>query len=129
MDGNDARGLILEEETYRIRGAVFHVYQTMGPGFLEAVYQECLAIEMARRQIPFSAQCPIRLEYDGALLQQAYFADFLCCGSILLELKAARVLAAEHRAQLMNYMRASKIQLGLINFGSSPRAQIERFIL
>jgi GxxExxY protein len=130
MDGNASNGLLYEEETYRIRGAAFHVYRTMGPGFLEGVYQECLAIEMARREIPFGAQRPIRLQYDGESLKQTYVADFLCYENVLLELKAARTLIGEHRAQLFNYLRASGIQVGLlINFGSSPRIQLERFVL
>ncbi len=129
MDRN-AKGLLFEEETYRIRGAAFHVYRMMGPGFLESVYQECLAIEMARREIPFEAQHPLRLQYDGEPLRQTYVADFLCCQSILLELKAARTLVGEHRAQLFNYLRASGVQVGLlINFGSSPKVQLERFVL
>src|ERR1043166_4599992 len=130
MDGNGTKGLLFEDETYRIRGAAFHVYRSMGPGFLEGVYQECLAIEMARRKIAFEAQRPTRLQSDGEPLRQTYVADFLCYGNILLELKAARSLIAEHRAQLFNYLRATGVQVGLlINFGSSPRIQLERFVL
>ena len=130
MDSGMTKGLLFEQGTYRIRGAAFDVYRKMGPGFLEAVYQECLGIEMTRRQIPFEPQRSIRLEYDGEPLRQGYVADFLCYGSILVELKAARLIAAEHRAQIFNYLRATGIRVGLlINFGSSPRIQLERFAL
>lgn len=121
---------LYKEEAFRIRGAIFHVYRTMGAGFLEAVYHECLAIEFARRAIPFEAQTPLRLRYDGELLKQTYVADFICFGGIILEMKALRALAPEHRAQIVNYLRATGLSLGLlVNFGATPRAEIERFAL
>jgi GxxExxY protein len=122
-------GLLLEEEAFQIRGAIFHVHGAMGPGFLEGVYQECLGYELAKRGIPFAAEAPLRLHYEGRLLRQVYQPDFICFGKIILELKATRVIAPEHRAQLLNYLRASRLELGLLaNFGA-PSAQIERFAL
>jgi GxxExxY protein len=129
-DPHEPEAFLYKEEAFAIRGAVFQVYRAMGAGFLEGVYQECLAIEFARRGIPFDAQKPLRIIYEGQPLRHAYVADFICYGSIVLELKAQRVLAPEHRAQVINYLRATGLQLGLlVNFGASPRVQIERFAL
>ena len=119
-----------EEESYRIRGSIFEVYREMGCGFLEAVYQECLAIELLRQGIEFEAQKPIRLAYQGHPLRQTYVADFVCYGRIILEIKALRAIAPEHRAQVINYVRSTNLKLGLlVNFGATPRVEIERFAL
>lgn len=102
----------------------------MGSGFLEAVYQECLAIELTRRSIPYEASQPLPLRYDGCLLRQSYVADFVCYERIVLELKAVRALAPEHRAQVLNYLKATDLKLGLlVNFGASTGVEIERFAL
>lgn len=122
--------LLLADETYRIRGAVFEVYRAMGAGFLEAVYQECLALELAARNIPFRAQQPLDLEYKGRQLKQTYAPDFICFDEIVVELKAVRALAPEHRAQTINYLRASGHRVGLlVNFGAAPLVEIERLAL
>ena len=122
--------LLFEEETYRIRGACFEVYKEKGCGFLEAVYQECLEIEMAHQGIPFVAQQEIALTYRGQTLRQAYKADFVCFGKIIVELKAVSALADEHRAQVLNYLHATGMRLGLlVNFGHHPGIECERFTL
>lgn len=122
--------LLFADEAFALRGAFFKVYGGMGPGFLEAIYQECLAIEFCRRGIPFAAQQPLQLSYEGVLLKQTYVADFICFDQIVIELKAARTIAPEHRAQLINYLRATRLQLGLlVNFGASGGVEIERFAL
>ena len=122
--------LIFEEETFAIRGAVFEVYREMGSGFLEAVYQECLEKELTSRGIPHVSQQELKLAYKGAQLQQFYKPDLICYGQIILELKAVKEIAPEHKAQVINYLKASNLKLGLlINFGSHPKAQIERFAL
>lgn len=122
--------LRFEDETYRIRGAVFEVYRAMGAGFLEAVYQECLALEFAASGIPFVAQAPLPLAYKGVSLRQSYQADFVCFDAIVLELKSVRAIAPEHRAQVINYLRATGLPLGLlINFQATPSVEIERFAL
>ena len=119
-----------KDETYLIRGAAFHVYRCMGAGFLEAVYQECLAIEFERRGIPFNALAGLSLTYDGEPLKQRYIADFVCFGDVIVELKAAKSLLPEHRAQTLNYMRAANMKIGLLmNFRSMPGMEIERFAL
>ena len=122
--------LILKDECYRIVGACFDVYNAMGCGFLEAVYQECLEIELAELSIPFVAQPDIALHYRNRKLKQHYVPDFICFDSIIVELKATRILADEHRAQVINYLNATGYKLGLlINFGHHPGIQHERFIL
>lgn len=117
------------EESYRIRGAVFEVYREMGCGFLEAVYQECLAKELALQGIPFIAQRELLLEYKGETLVQTYKPDFICYDRIIIELKAVKELANEHRAQVHNYLKATGLELGLlVNFGHYPKAEIERIV-
>ena len=102
----------------------------MGCGFLEAVYQECLEEEFRRRGIPFTAQDELQLRYKGTALRQFYKTDFICYEKIILELKAVKVLAPEHDAQVLNYLKATGIRLGLlINFGSYPKATIKHIIL
>ncbi len=120
--------LMLEDETYMIRGSVFDVYKEMGSGFLEAIYQECLEKEFTIRKVPFAAQPELKLCYKGEILQQTYRPDFICYEKIVLEIKAVKNIAPEHKAQIINYLKATNLQLGLlINFCSHPKVQIERF--
>jgi GxxExxY protein len=122
--------VLYPEEVFRIQGAVFEVNRRIGAGFLEAVYQECLALEFEKRGIPFVAQPQLRLTYDDKLLKQTYSPDFVCFDCIIVELKAVAAIAVEHRAQVINYLKASELKLGLlINFGGAPKARIERFAL
>lgn len=122
--------LLYQDECYAIRGAVFEVYREMGCGFLEAVYQECLVKEFRRQDIPFKAQEKIFLKYKGEPLEQTYQPDFICYSTIILELKAVKEIADEHRAQIFNYLKAAGLRLGLlVNFGHYPKATVERIIL
>ena len=122
--------LILEHETRRILGACFEVYKEKGCGFVEPVYQECLELELASQGIEFVAQQPIGLSYKGRPLQQTYRADLVCFGKVLVEIKAVSALTNEHRAQLMNYLRATGIRVGLlINFSHYPGVEHERFVI
>lgn len=121
--------IVFKEESYKIMGACFEVYKEKGHGFLEAVYQECLAIELGKQQVPFEEKPQIRLEYKGRPLRQEYEPDFLCYGEILLEIKAVKKLGDEHRAQVINYLKATGKQLGLlVNFGHYPKIEHERFV-
>jgi GxxExxY protein len=86
----------------------------MGCGFLESVYQECLEKELSARGIPFEAQKELRLHYKGEALRQAFKPDLICYGKIVVELKAVRELAPEHAAQLLNYLKATGMTLGLL---------------
>ncbi len=122
--------LRFEEETFAIRGAVFEVYRVMGCGFLEAVYQECLEKELAVRDIPFVAQQELRLYYKGETLRQFYKPDLICFGKIIVELKAVSALSGEHKAQVLNYLKATGYEVGLlVNFGCYPKAIVERLVL
>ncbi len=119
--------IIFKDESYAIQGAVFDVYREMGCGFLEAVYQECLEKELSQRTIPFMAQRELRLSYKGESLRQSYMPDLICYGKIIVELKAVKAIAPEHKAQVINYLKASGIKLGLlVNFGAHPKATITR---
>jgi GxxExxY protein len=119
--------VLFPDECYAIQGAVFDVYREMGCGFLEAVYQECLEREFRLRQLPFEAQKEIVLSYKGEQLAQTYKPDFICFGKIIVELKAVKEIAPEHKAQLLNYLKTTGLELGLlINFGAYPKAEIVR---
>ena len=119
--------LLFKEECFAIQGAIFDVYKEMGCGFLEAVYQECLEKELAKRDICFQAQVELQLNYKGQLLKQTYKPDFICYDKIIVEIKAVKELASEHQAQLLNYLKATGLELGLlVNFGSYPNVEIIR---
>jgi GxxExxY protein len=121
--------VLFREEVFQIQGAIFEVNREMGAGFLEAVYQECLAMEFSARGIPYVAAPRLTLTYKGQPLRQTYSPDFICFGSVVVELKALGALVPEHRAQVLNYLAATNLRLGLlVNFGSAPKAQIERLV-
>ena len=121
--------IIFPEESYQIVGACFDVYNVMGVGFLEPVYQECLAREFQFCHVPFIPQPELTLTYKGAVLTQTYRPDFICYDQIIVEIKAVKEIADEHRAQTFNYLRASGFRLGLlVNFGHYPKATVERII-
>jgi GxxExxY protein len=116
-----------KDQTYKIIGACFEVYKEKGCGFLEAVYQECLEIELGLQLIPFVAKLPLRLEYKGRPLRQTYEPDLICFGKVIVELKAVSELADEHRAQVINYLNASGYEVALlVNFGHYPKIEFER---
>jgi GxxExxY protein len=122
--------LIFAEEVYAIAGAAIEVHKKLGPGFLEAVYQEALEIEFGLRGIPFASQKNLTVRYKGVVLRKEYSADFVCYGKIIVELKALSKLSGTDEAQLLNYLRATGLEVGvLINFGSSPRLDWKRFVL
>jgi GxxExxY protein len=122
--------LLFRDECYLIQGAVFEVYREMGCGFLEAVYQECLEKELLLKGIPFVAQQELAIFYKGEALKQTYKPDLICYGKIIVELKALRELAGEHRSQVLNYLKSTGMRLGLlVNFGCHSKVAIERIIL
>ena len=119
--------ILFKDESYKIVGACFEVYREKGCGFLEAVYQECLEIELRLQGIPFIAKRGLALEYKGVRLHATYEPDFVCHEKIILELKAVKDLADEHRAQVQNYLKATGLHLGLlVNFGHHPKIEVER---
>ena len=122
--------ILFKEESYALQGAIFEVYREMGCGFLESVYQECLEKELSKRVIPFVAQQELQLTYKGEPLQQTYRPDLICYGQIIVELKAVKDIAPEHKAQVINYLKATGMKLGLlVNFGTYPKASITRLAL
>ena len=114
------------ELTGDIINAFYHVYNQLGYGFLEKVYENALVHELRKRKHEVVQQAPIKVRYDGAIVGE-YFADLLVNGAVILELKAAVAIAPEHEAQLLNYLKATDIDVGLVlNFGPEP--QIKRKI-
>jgi len=121
--------LLYPEESYKIRGACFEVYREKGCGFLEPVYQECMELELRLQGVLYVPKRTLPLEYKGTPLLSTYVPDFVCFEKIILELKAVTELTDEHRAQVQNYLKATKLKLGiLVNFGHFPEIQIERII-
>ena len=125
-----AQSLLYKDECYLIQGAIFEVYKELGSGFLEAVYQECLTKEFLSRKIPFRSQPELPIFYKGEVISISYRPDFICFEKIILELKAVKDVAPEHELQVLNYLKATNIRLGLlVNFGHFPKATINRIIL
>ena len=121
-------GILYEQECYAIRGAIYEVYAQLGSGFAEDVYQEALELELGDRSIPFESHPRLTIRYKTRTLQKVYVPDLICHGKIILELKAAKAILPEHEAQLINYLKATSLQLGyLVNFGAYPRADIRPF--
>ena len=111
--------LIYKKESYQIIGAAMEVHRQLGNGFLEAVYQEALAIELELRDIPFIREQKLEVKYKGRLLSTFYVADFVCYDTIIVEIKALSELTGHHESQVINYLNATGMKLGLlINFGS-----------
>lgn len=122
--------IIYKEESYKVVGAAFKVYNALGHGFLEAVYQEALEIEFQRQGIPYEREKELKIQYDGVELKQTYKADFVCFGKIIVELKAVNALDDAHRSQVYNYLHATDYKLGLLlNFGNSDELEKERIVL
>ncbi|RLD45069.1 MAG: GxxExxY protein [Bacteroidetes bacterium] len=111
--------LIYKEEAFDIIGACMDVHSELGGGFLEAVYHEAFLIELKNRGIPFESNVKLRISYKGSNLKKSYYADVVCFDKIIVELKSASGLLSEHESQVINYLKATKYQLGiLINFGT-----------
>lgn len=121
--------LVFPQESYQIMGACYEVHNDKGGGFLEAVYQECLAIEFGIRGIPFVERPSLPLEYKGQPLNHTYEPDFICFEKIIVEIKAVAGLADEHKAQVMNYLKATGLKLGLlVNFNAYPKLEELRVV-
>jgi len=122
--------VLYPDESYKIVGACFEVYNEMGCGFLEPVYQECLELELGFQGIPFVVQDELLLRYRQRTLKQKYRPDFICFGKIIVELKAVSKLTDQHRSQVINYLNATEFGLGLlVNFGAYPKLEWERLVL
>ena len=121
--------LVYREESYEINGAAMEVYNQLGHGFLEAVYQEALEKEFILRNIPYEREKELSISYKGEPLKQTYKADFVCYGKIIVELKAVSKIEPSHRSQVYNYLHSTGFRLGLLlNFGNSKYLERERII-
>jgi GxxExxY protein len=117
-----------DPQTYAIIGAAMDVHSTLGNGFLEAVYQQALALEFTQRNIPFVHEMEIQVHYKNQRLPVGYRADFVCFDSVIIELKAIGTLGDNESAQLLNYLKATGFERGLLfNFGT-PQLQHKRMI-
>lgn len=119
--------LLLKGEVYAVVGAALEVYYTLGIGFLEPIYHEALKIELSRRNIPFESQKLLSSYYKEVELPKVYIPDLVCYEQIIVELKVVRGLTGIEVAQLINYLKITKMHVGLlINFGSSPKLEWKR---
>ena len=117
-----------DPRTYTIIGAAMEVHKQLGRGFLEAVYQEALAVELASRDVPFAREVELPILYKSLKLHTGYRADFVCYDTIILELKALRSTGVVEDAQLINYLKATKMHIGLLlNFGANS-LEFKRFV-
>ncbi len=112
--------LFFKEECYKIIGACMKVHRELGSGFLEPVYHEALVVEFNKQGIPFESEKVFKIIYSGVELKSTYVADFVCYDKIVLEIKATSSLSDAHVSQLLNYLKASGMQIGLlVNFGEA----------
>ena len=115
------------ELTEKIIKAFYRVYNTLGYGFLEKVYENALLIELTKMNIPAVTQSPIKVFYDGNIVGK-YLADVLVDDKVITEVKAINVLLPEYEAQLLNYLKATNIEVGiLLNFGPKPEIKRKAF--
>lgn len=120
--------LFYRDESYNIRGALFAVHNELGCGYLERVYQDALEVEFRLRNIPYEREKSIQVVYKGEPLGEPYRADFVCYGKVIVELKAVSEILGVHRAQVIHYLKATKMKLGfLVNFGEES-LNIERTV-
>lgn len=121
--------LLFKDEVYALVGAAMEVYNELGPGFLEPVYQEAYEIELLSRNLPFTPQQELLVNYKGHILKKTYVADFVAYSKILIEIKALDRLSSREDSQLINYLKATGMQLGLlINFGYDNRLEWKRIV-
>ena len=121
--------LILKDEVFQIIGAAIEVHRELGNGFLEAVYQEALELEMASRDIPVLAQTSLKIRYKDRTLTKEYFPDLICFNSIIVELKALNKLDGNEEAQIINYLKATGFHVGLlVNFGSVGKLEWKKYV-
>ena len=117
-----------DPETYAIIGAAMEVHRELGCGFLEVPYQEAFAMELADREIPFAREMALVIHYKSRPFACFYRADFICSANIIVELKAIKTMGPVEEAQLLNYLKATGIERGLLlNFGA-PSLQVKRMV-
>jgi GxxExxY protein len=122
--------ILYKEESFKVMGACFEVYKEKGAGFVEPIYHECLEIEFELSGVPAVHHPGLALSYKGRPLKRNYEADFVAYSKILLEVKACKGLDDSHRAQVVNYLKATGMKLGiLVNFGRIGGLEWERIVL
>jgi GxxExxY protein len=122
--------LLYKEEVFAIVGAAMEAHRELGSGFLEAVYQEALELELTSSRIPFESRKALVISYKDRQLKKAYEADLVCFDKIIVELKALDKLSGKEEAQVLHYLKASGLRVGLlINFGSHGRLEWQRYVL
>ncbi|MCG8449371.1 MAG: GxxExxY protein [Pirellulales bacterium] len=118
------------EEGYQLMSAAFEVYNELGYGMAEEVYQQSLEIELRIRKIPFETKRRLSLTYKNTVLEKTYIPDLFVFSAIVVELKSLKEFASEHEAQLFNYMRIARQPVGyLINFGHKNTLEWKRYVL
>jgi GxxExxY protein len=118
-----------DPQTYALIGAAMALHRELGCGFLEHVYQEAMILELTDRGVPFASQVELTIQYKGRQLKCKYYADFVCFGDIIVEIKALSKLTGIERAQIIHYLKATGFRRGLlINFGAES-LEFERFVL
>jgi GxxExxY protein len=122
------RQMKINDITYEIRGALFEVNKVLGPGFLEKVYENALLIELYNRGLKAQSQVPIKVKYKDKPVGE-YVADVLVEGKIIVELKTVESLDKNHEAQLLNYLKATGIHIGLLANFKNPKVEIKRMVL
>ena len=121
--------LLFKDEVFQIVAAAFEVHSVLGIGFAEAVYQEAMQIELAARKIPFEAHKLLRITYKEQMLEHVCVADIVCFNAIILELKALSCLSGKEEAQILNYLKATGLRVGLIlNFANPSKLDWHRYV-
>lgn len=118
-----------EEETYKIIGICMEVHRNLGPGLLEVIYKDALEIEFRQNNIPFIREKEFFIEYKGQILPHKFYADFIVCEDVILEVKAIKEFSNEHIAQTLNYMKLSNSEIGLLVNFQTKSLQYKRYIL
>lgn len=121
--------LLMKDEVFQIVGAAIEVHSELGIGFLEAIYQEAMTLELSARSISFKTEQRLQVNYKGQMLNKVYEADLICFGQIIVELKALERLTSREEAQLLNYLKATGFRVGLlINFGHPGKLEWKRMV-
>jgi GxxExxY protein len=121
--------LLYKDEVYAIVGAAMDVYNELGAGFLESVYQEAMELELGDRDIPFNSLVPLRIRFKERVLKKTFCADLICFGAVLVELKAMDQITTREEAQVLNYLKATGLRVAvIINFGDPGRLDWKRVV-
>ena len=118
-----------ENETYKIIGICMEVHRNLGPGLLEVIYKDALEVEFKENDIPFEREKEYSIEYKGKILPHKFYADFVINENIILEVKAIKEFSTEHIAQILNYIKLSNSQVGLLVNFQTKSLQYKRYVI